>query len=150
MPKAKLETVSTTELADYLGLSSKAVAGYATSGVVKRVSPGRFLLRDSVRGYCAHQRAMAAGRSTPASIENVRLKKEQADAIALKNAITRGEYLLAADVRNEWASIIRNARATILAITARLCARLPHLTTHDVSEIDLEVREALTSMGQPK
>ena len=35
----------------------------------------------------------------------------------------------------------------VLAVPSRVSQRLPHLTVHDVAEIDAEVREALTEIG---
>jgi len=38
-------------------------------------------------------------------------------------------------------------RAGMLAVPSRCAQRLPGLTAHDVSEIDREVRAALTEVG---
>jgi terminase small subunit / prophage DNA-packing protein len=149
MPKAKETTVSTTELADYLGLSSKAIAGHATSGIVKRISPGRFLLRDSVRGYCEHMRKSASGRSSATSDERARLVREQADAVAHKNAVTRGEYEKSADVETRWCGLCRAIRSGCLALSTRIGAQIAHLTPHDIAVIDREVRSVLTELGEP-
>jgi phage terminase Nu1 subunit (DNA packaging protein) len=35
----------------------------------------------------------------------------------------------------------------VLAVPSRVSQRLPHLQAHDVAEIDAEVREALTEIG---
>jgi phage terminase Nu1 subunit (DNA packaging protein) len=35
----------------------------------------------------------------------------------------------------------------MLAVPTRAAQRLPHLTAHDVSEIDREVRDVLTEVG---
>lgn len=37
--------------------------------------------------------------------------------------------------------------AAVLAVSSRVSQRLPHLYAHDVAEIDAEVREALTEIG---
>ena len=39
-------------------------------------------------------------------------------------------------------------RASTLAVPSRVAHRLPHLTAHDVAEIDREVRDALMEIGQ--
>jgi phage terminase Nu1 subunit (DNA packaging protein) len=43
--------------------------------------------------------------------------------------------------------ILRTARAGMLAVPSRVTQRLPHLSAHDVSEIDREVREVLTEVA---
>jgi phage terminase Nu1 subunit (DNA packaging protein) len=53
-----------------------------------------------------------------------------------------------AEVEAAWSGALRTIRAGMLAVPSRVAARLPHLTTHDVSEIDNEVRAALTEIGE--
>ena len=53
----------------------------------------------------------------------------------------------AAEVEAEWSSVLRTVRAGMLAVPSRCAARLPHLTPHDVAEIDAEVRAVLTDVG---
>jgi phage terminase Nu1 subunit (DNA packaging protein) len=43
--------------------------------------------------------------------------------------------------------VLRTVRAGMLAVPSRAAQRLPHLTAHDVSEIDREVRDVLTEIG---
>jgi phage terminase Nu1 subunit (DNA packaging protein) len=47
----------------------------------------------------------------------------------------------------EWSDILRTVRAGMLAVPTRCAAQLPHLTAHDVSEIDCEVRAVLAGIG---
>ena len=55
--------------------------------------------------------------------------------------------LPAADVEAGLAPEYRAVRAGLLAVPSRCAGRLPHLTPHDVAEIDAEVRAALTELG---
>jgi len=64
-----------------------------------------------------------------------------------KLARQRGSLLEAEAVEREWSSILRTVRAGMLAVPLRVAQRLPHLTGHDVSEIDAEVRAVLTEIG---
>jgi phage terminase Nu1 subunit (DNA packaging protein) len=50
----------------------------------------------------------------------------------------------------EWSGILRTVRAGMLAVPSRCAARLPHLTAHDVAEIDAEVRAVLGEVGEEK
>jgi phage terminase Nu1 subunit (DNA packaging protein) len=42
--------------------------------------------------------------------------------------------------------VLRAVRGGMLAVPSRCAARLPHLSAHDVTEIDSEVRAALTEL----
>ena len=75
--------------------------------------------------------------------ERARLAKAQADAMEIKNARQRGALIDAEAVEREWSDVLRQVRAGMLAVPSRVAARLPHLTPHDVSEIDAEVRAVL-------
>ena len=43
--------------------------------------------------------------------------------------------------------MLRMVLAGMLAVPSRCAARLPHLTPHDLAEIDAEIRAALTEIG---
>jgi phage terminase Nu1 subunit (DNA packaging protein) len=59
------------------------------------------------------------------------------------------ELVEASAVQAEWSDILRVVRAGMLAVPSRVAARLPHLSKHDIAEIDAEVRAALTEIGKP-
>jgi terminase small subunit / prophage DNA-packing protein len=59
----------------------------------------------------------------------------------------RRELVPATEVEAEWSGVLRTVRAGILAVPSRVQQRLPHLTPHDVAEIDAEVRAALAEIG---
>lgn len=58
--------------------------------------------------------------------------------------MARRELVPAAAVEAEWSSVLRTVRAGMLAVPSRLSQRLS--PAHDVSEIDREVRAALTKI----
>jgi phage terminase Nu1 subunit (DNA packaging protein) len=58
-----------------------------------------------------------------------------------------GALLDAGAFENEWSGILRTVRAGLLAVPSRVQQRLPHLTVHDVAEIDREVRTVLKEIG---
>ena len=139
------------ELADLIGVSPRSITDLAKRGIVVRAKRG-FDEHKSVRGYCDHLRKLAAGRGGESAIagataERARLIREQADAAALKNALARAEMLPAADVASRWSAILRRVRDGVLAASSRVAGRLPHLTRHDVSELDAELRIVLTELG---
>lgn len=145
---AEGDLITTDQLADLLGIAERQVQALARQGVVKQAGRGRFYRRDSVRAYCADMRTKATGRGgNPFVHEKTRLAREQADKIELQNAAARGELLPAADVEATWAATFRDIRAGMLALPSRLQQRLGHLTAHDVTAIDREIRDLLTEMG---
>jgi terminase small subunit / prophage DNA-packing protein len=145
-------TVATAvDLAELWGITRQAVNTLARRGIITRKGRG-FDRDENTRRYCAHLRELATGRGGEAAIasataERARLAKAQADAQELKNATLRGAMLDAGAVESEWSSILRTVRAGMLAVPSRAAQRLPHLTAHDVAEIDHEVRAVLTEIG---
>ncbi|WP_025036210.1 terminase small subunit [Bradyrhizobium sp. DOA9] len=85
-----------------------------------------------------------------ASKQRARLAAAQADLNELKAAKLRGELVEAAAVEMEWAGVLRTVRAGMLAVPARVAARLPHLSKRDVAEIDAEIRAALAEISDVK
>lgn len=143
------QTASTASLAALLGVTTRTVTELAQKGVISRAGRGVFPVAESVRGYVAHLREQAAGRtdSTSLTAERTRLAREQADKVSLANAVARGEMLPARQVQSEWASILRDVRAGLLAVPSRCGATLAHLTAHDVATIDSEIRTALEALA---
>ena len=140
-------------LGDLLDISGKTVREFAARGVMVRVGKGKYDIRASVRNYSAHMRRIATGRAggeslaATAAAERARLAKAQADRIEMQNQRDRDELLDAGAVQEEWSGTLRGVRAGCLAVPSRAAARLPHLTQHDISEIDLEIRTVLTELG---
>ncbi len=139
-----IEALDAEHLGDLLGVSGRTVRDLAKRGILSKSGNG-FPARESARAYCAHLRAQAAGRGGSVNLtqERVRVAREQADSLALKNAIARGEMLSAREVERAWSSVLRDVRSAMLALPSRIQQRLPHLSKDDVSGIDLEVRAAL-------
>ena len=92
------------------------------------------------------------GRSADPNLlaETIALKHAQRTKVELQNAQARSELLPAKAVEAEWAGILRDVRAGMLALPSRLQQRLPHLAAHDVATIDREIRDALASLGGQK
>lgn len=144
--------VSGAELAGFLGVSRRSISEFAERGIIERTARNRFSLQRSVKLYCEHLRNVAAGRggdgTQELTSERARLAREQADGTALKNAVVRRELVLTSDVEREWSTVCRKARNALLAVTSRVRQTLPHLTGYDVAQIDREIRDALTGLGQ--
>jgi phage terminase Nu1 subunit (DNA packaging protein) len=92
----------------------------------------------------------ASARALPlakATIERGRLAAAQANLAEIKAAKLRGSLVDAAEVEAAWGGVLRTVRASMLAVPSRCAARLPHLSKHDVAEIDAEIRAALVEIG---
>lgn len=149
---AGVDIVTAPELAAWLDVTPKTVRALAVAGIVKRAERGQYRLRESVTGYCAHVRETASQRGGAASLEamrvqRIRIARAQADAFEARNWSLAGDTYSGEVVAQTWADLVRRSRAAILAVPARCQQRLPHLTAHDVSELDHELRAALTELG---
>ena len=145
---AKRVTVSAPELGDWLGMSEQNVRDLARRNIVQRAGRGRYDLKGSVQRYALAMRKIVTGRGGEAGEQRMRLAKAQASLAEAKARKATGELVEAADVIAEWSGILRGVRAGMLAVPSRVQQRLPHLTAHDVVEIDREVRLTLTEMGK--
>jgi terminase small subunit / prophage DNA-packing protein len=146
-------TTTAGDLADFLGVSTKTIRELAGRGIVVRAGRGAYELRASVRGYAEHLRAIATGKAggeavaASAAAARARLAEAQADKVEIGNARQRGGLVDAEAVQREWSDVLRTVRAGMMAVPSRCGARLPHLSAHDVGEIDAEVRAVLTEVG---
>jgi phage terminase Nu1 subunit (DNA packaging protein) len=82
-----------------------------------------------------------------AAIARKRLAEAQAAKAEQQNAERAGRLVDAAAVEAEWSGVLRIVRPGMLAVPSRCGARLPHLSPHDVAQIDAEIRAALTELG---
>lgn len=136
-------------LAEWLDCDEATIRNYAKAGHVRRVSRGLYALRESVIGVVHHLRGTAAGRGGADGVASLtaartRLATEQADAVAIKNAVLRGEYLLESAVRDRWDTAAGLIRADVLAASSTIAQAIPHLSRHDSETIDNILRDALT------
>ena len=146
--------ISETELADLLGLTSSRIRTLTRDGILKRTAKATYDRREAVRSY-AHALREALTKKGHASkggdalaAEKLRLATAQADKLERANAADRGNLIPASDVAREWAGVLRGVRAGLLALPSRVGSRLGHLTPHDLSEIDLEVRSTLNDLSE--
>lgn len=117
-----------------------------------RVGPGTFDAAATIQNYIRNATGKAGSREANLDLnaEKARLAKEQADQIALKNAVTRGEVLDAEAVAQTWESIVADVRSAMLAVPGRLRRRAGGaLDAAAISLVDHEIREALTALAKP-
>lgn len=87
-----------------------------------------------------------AKRGRPVEAHRVRLATAQAQLAEIRGAKLRGELVPAADVEAEWASVLADLRAALLAIPSRVGAKLA-LSRETVAAIDSEIRASLGALA---
>ena len=143
-----LPGITAAELGTYLGLTPARVNGLARDGRIPRRDDGTFTLKAAIRGYIESGRRGSTLAANPElNAEKIRLARANAAKVELQNARARSELLAAADVEREWATILRDVRAALLALPSRAASRLGHLTPHDVATLDREVRAVLEELA---
>lgn len=138
-------------LCELLSISPALLSDLKKRGIAVHRGQNAYDLRATVRAYVEHLRSVASGRGgeeqvTSLTAERARLAKEQADGMALKNALRRGELVEASEVERAWSDTLRQVRARILAVPSRLRQSLS-LTPPDAERIDRELRDALSEIG---
>lgn len=150
------ELATESEMARLLGITANRVRTLARDGILHRPVRGRYDVRVSLKTYIGDLRdkasrlGYAGGKQLGKSdleAEKLRLARQQADKIEIQNAAARGELVKATDVERAWAAVLRDVRAAMLAVPSRCGATLPHLTAHDIAEIDREIRNALEGLA---
>ncbi len=142
--------VSESDLAAFWGVTTRQVRTLLSERVIEKTKPGFYDLADSTQRYvqrliaCARQRG---GENPELKQERLRLVREQADAVELKNQQKRGELVHAKQVEAGWCDILRTVRAGLLAVPGRVGSRMALSQTH-ISEIDLEIRSVLKELGE--
>jgi hypothetical protein len=141
--------ITAAELGVYLGLTPARVNGLARDGRIPRRDDGTFNPKAAIHAYVqsVRTRGSTLAANPELNAEKVRLARAAADKTELQNARARGELLAAADVEREWATILRDVRAALLALPSRAASRLGHLTPHDVATLDREVRAVLEELA---
>ena len=142
-------TITAAELGAWINLSAPRIHALAREGAIPRNAAGRFDPQAAVRAYCDHLRAGQKGRwlSDPdLAAQKLRLAQEQADKLAIANAKTRGELLDSKRVAAEWAGLLTDLRAAILAIPQRVASRCA-LDRPTTLALDEEIRTSLEALA---
>lgn len=150
-PPALPDVLTAAELGQWLNLAAPRISALAREGRIPRRADGRFDLQAAIRGYVESLRlksgASALASNPELNAEKIRLARANAEKVEAANARARGELAALSDVEREWAGILRDVRAALLALPSRAAARLGHLTPHDVAMLDREVRAVLEELA---
>ncbi len=136
------QKITQTAFGQMVGVSQAAVSQLVSRGVLTPDAVAAVWLVE----YCSHLREQAAGRAAEGGLdlatERARVAKEQADKLAMQNAVTRKElaptYLLE-DLLAKAGSRVGSILETIPGLIKR---RMPSLNAVDVAAIKSEVDKA--------
>lgn len=120
---------------DLVGITQPAVSEL----VRRKILPDGASADEWLLAYCDHLREMAAGRGGESGAELVaeraRLAREQADKIAMQNAVTRGELAPAYVLEEVLARVGARAARLLETIPGALRRRLPQLSGDDIAVV---------------
>lgn len=107
---------------------------------------------DEIRvAYIRRLREMAAGRAAAGDLdlatERARLAREQADKIAMQNAVTRGELTPTVVLEQVLAAAAAKIAGILDAIPGLVRRRVPQLASGDIDMITAEVAKARNTVA---
>lgn len=145
-------SISRSELAKFLGISTRAVNDHALRGnLVRAPQAGRFLFQESVQKYTASLRDQAMGRSTATgtTLQDERAKTEAVnrEIAEIKLAQLRAENLTYAEVSESWSNLASMLKQKLLALPSKARSTIPHLTAHDGQTLNLLIRDVLSELA---
>ncbi|MEM9910284.1 MAG: terminase small subunit, Nu1 [Pseudomonadota bacterium] len=143
------DTVGTADLAALLDISTNRVNRLARDGSIPKLGRGQFSLIGSVQAYVKYARDNPTGRQikdADLAAEKQRLTKAQADRAETIAARERGELVKATEVETEWAAIVTDLRAALLAVPERIAIDLG-LDRETATALDEHIRQALTTFA---
>lgn len=127
---------------DLVGITQPAVSDL----VRRKILPDGASADEWLLAYCDNLREMAAGRGGEGAgelvAERARLAREQADKIAMQNAVTRGELAPAYVLEEVLSRAGARAARLLETIPGTLRRRLPQLTSDDVQVVMSVVAKA--------
>lgn len=127
------------EFAELFGISQPTVSGLLTRGIINENGT----LQDWATAYAGHLREIAAGRAALGDLdlatERARLAKEQADRVAMLNAIQRCELAPVAAMEMVLANVGTKVGKILDTIPAQIKRRVPGITAEVIAAIDGDI-----------
>lgn len=140
-------TVTQKRFGELVGISQPAVSDLVLRGVLTDGAT----LGDWMLDYCSNLREVAAGRAAAGDLdlatERARLAREQADKIAMQNAVTRGELTPTIVLEQVLASAASKIAGILDAIPGLVRRRVPQLTSDEIDLVAGEVAKARNTVA---
>lgn len=135
------------QFGDLVGISQPAVSDLLMRGVLTDGAN----LGDWLIDYCRNLREVAAGRAAGDGLdlatERARLAREQADKIAMQNAVTRGELAPVSLIEEVLSKAASRISGLLDAIPGMVRRRVPGLTAEDIDLIGEQVAKARNTVA---
>ncbi len=136
------EKMTQEEFGRLVGISQSAISDLHKRGILTAgIAAGEWLLQ-----YCAHLREVAAGRLASGDLdlagERARLAREQADKLAMQNAITRAELAPAHLLEEVLGKAGARVAGILEAIPGQLRRRNAGLSADDLQHVAREIAKA--------
>jgi phage terminase Nu1 subunit (DNA packaging protein) len=127
-------------------LTDRRVQQLVREGWIEKSVRARYDLVGSVQGYIRFLKHSAESRSEPVDAglaeQRLRLAREQADALELKNQQARGELVPGDQVEGFGVAIFSGVRSRVLAVPSKAAPRVHGAET--IAETESLIREHLT------
>ena len=125
------------EFGELVGITQQAVSDLVSRDVLQRGASARGWLL----AYTDHLRETAAGRDPDGLLatERARVAKEQADRLALQNAVTRREFAPVGLLELVLADVARQIATRLDAVVPQLRKRLPDLPAAALNHMAVEL-----------
>lgn len=125
-----------------VGISQPAVSDLLRRGVLRENAPlGEWLI-----DYCGHLREQAAGRQAAGDLdlatERARLASEQADKVAMQNAVARKELAPVSIIEEVLTKAASRIAGILDAIPGLVRRRVPALSADEIDLVAAEVAKA--------
>jgi phage terminase Nu1 subunit (DNA packaging protein) len=148
--------VTQTALAAYIDTTRETISDHVARGTIKRRADGKYDLQECVRGIIKWQSGKLSGRmgNEELAAQRVNLAREQAESVALKNAVTRGEFVRLETFAKIYETHLMVFRERCLSIPGSCADSLTPFTPADRGAIMLILRdkvyEALDELSNPE
>lgn len=125
----KVTRIGGADLCELLDISPAALTDLKKRGIAVHLTHDSYDMGATVRAYTGHLRGMAArwgseGEAEGLTAARARLAREKADEAARRNAVARGELVLAADVVRGWSEMSCGAFVPVCWPSHRVCGPL--------------------------
>lgn len=137
------------DIADHLFISQQAVSELMSKLGIDWKTSNLEVIR---KAYIQNLREAASGRGGEGAVgelaaERARLAREQADKIAMQNAVTRGELAPVALIEEVLTKAASKVAGVLDAIPGMIRRRVPQLTADDIDLIAGEVAKARNTVA---
>ncbi len=144
------KNLSSSDLADLLGISPRWVQKLTAEGTLKKNPEDRYDLAQAVQGYCEYLRGTSKSNQGDLDAETLRLTRAKADKAEISVEMLLGETVRIEAVGQIWGDLVTAFRSRMLGLPNKMAAILA--LKEDPAEIrDLimeEVRDALEDLAR--